>query len=97
MLVLGFSAFGVVTLLSLLTLRRHRTAIERYDQALEQSPTNVEAMTYRGWVLHTIATGASADQAAQLDAQKLVDEARKSAKAREHERSMTFEPHVPAE
>jgi tetratricopeptide (TPR) repeat protein len=49
----------------------YRTAIERYDQALEQSPTNVEAMTYRGWVLHTIATGASADQAAQLDAEAM--------------------------
>ena len=28
-------------------------------------------MTYRGWVLHTIATGASADQAAQLDAEAM--------------------------
>jgi tetratricopeptide (TPR) repeat protein len=49
----------------------YRTAIERYDQALEQSPTNVEAMTYRGWVLHTISTGASAEQAAQLDAEAM--------------------------
>jgi tetratricopeptide (TPR) repeat protein len=49
----------------------YRKAIETYDKALEQSPTNVEAMTYRGWVLHTIALGASSDQSAQLDAQAL--------------------------
>jgi len=45
----------------------YRKAIETYDKALEQSPTNVEAMTYRGWVLHTIAINSDAQAAAQLD------------------------------
>jgi tetratricopeptide (TPR) repeat protein len=45
----------------------YRKAIETYDKALEQSPTNVEAMTYRGWVLHTIAINSDSQAAAQLD------------------------------
>jgi len=47
----------------------YRTALERYSQALEQSPGNVEAMTYRGWVLHNVALGSSSAQATQLDEQ----------------------------
>lgn len=50
----------------------YRKAIETYDKALEQSPTNLEAMTYRGWVLHTISLGASTEQAAQLDAEAML-------------------------
>ncbi|NCY15184.1 MAG: hypothetical protein EBX39_00185 [Actinobacteria bacterium] len=45
------------------------TAIKDYDRALELSPANTEALTYRGWVLHTIAVNSEAAQAAQLDAQ----------------------------
>ena len=45
------------------------TAIRSYDRALELSPANTEALTYRGWVLHTIAVNSEATQAAQLDAQ----------------------------
>lgn len=44
-------------------------AIKDYDRALELSPLNAEALTYRGWVLHTIAVNSSPAQAAQLDAQ----------------------------
>jgi tetratricopeptide (TPR) repeat protein len=52
-------------------LDNYRKAIEAYDKALQQSPTNVEAMTYRGWVLHTIALGSSSDQAKELDTEAL--------------------------
>lgn len=44
-------------------------AISAYDRALQLSPANTEALTYRGWVLHTIAVNSEAAQAAQLDAQ----------------------------
>ena len=45
------------------------TAIKDYDRALELSPANTEALTYRGWVLHTIAVNSDASQAARLDTQ----------------------------
>jgi tetratricopeptide (TPR) repeat protein len=45
------------------------SAIKDYDRALELSPANTEALTYRGWVLHTIAVNSEAAQAAQLDGQ----------------------------
>jgi tetratricopeptide (TPR) repeat protein len=45
------------------------SAISSYDRALELSPANTEALTYRGWVLHTIAVNSEQAQAAQLDAQ----------------------------
>jgi tetratricopeptide (TPR) repeat protein len=53
------------------------SAIKTYDKALELSPGNVEAMTYRGWVLHTIAVNSSAQAGAQLDdqARQWLDEA----------------------
>lgn len=47
-------------------------AIKTYGKALEISPTNVEALTYRGWVLHTIALNSEASAAAQLDDQARV-------------------------
>jgi tetratricopeptide (TPR) repeat protein len=50
-------------------LKYFESAIAAYDEALELSPANVEALTYRGWVLHTIAVNSDAAQAAQLDAQ----------------------------
>ena len=50
-------------------LEYFESAIASYDKALELSPANTEALTYRGWVLHTIAVNSSAAQAAQLDAQ----------------------------
>ncbi len=44
-------------------------AIKTYGKALDISPTNVEAMTYRGWVLHTIAVNSESSAGAQLDQQ----------------------------
>lgn len=53
------------------------TAVQTYGKALEISPQNVQAMTYRAWVLHTVAINTEASAAAQLDAQALegLDEA----------------------
>jgi tetratricopeptide (TPR) repeat protein len=50
-------------------LKYFESAIAAYDKALELSPANAEALTYRGWVLHTIAVNSDAVQAAQLDSQ----------------------------
>jgi len=50
-------------------LKYFESAISAYDKALELSPANVEALTYRGWVMHTIAVNSDAAQAAQLDSQ----------------------------
>jgi tetratricopeptide (TPR) repeat protein len=50
-------------------LEQYELAIESYDKALELSPANVEALTYRGWVLHTLATNSEVSIATQLDAQ----------------------------
>jgi tetratricopeptide (TPR) repeat protein len=49
----------------------YQRAIAAYGRALELQPANVEAMTYRGWLLHTIALQAPADSAAELDAAAL--------------------------
>lgn len=58
-------------------LQQFEAAIAAYDEALEISPRNVEAMTYRGWVLHTIALNSEPAVGAQLDRQALdyLDEA----------------------
>ncbi len=58
-------------------LKQFESAVQTYDEALEISPENVQAMTYRGWVLHTIALNSEASVAAQLDAQarQYLDEA----------------------
>ena len=50
-------------------LQLYEAAIKAYDRALELSPLNAEALTYRGWVLHTIAVNSDATQAKQLDVQ----------------------------
>ncbi|CAB4597525.1 unannotated protein [freshwater metagenome] len=50
-------------------LAQYELAIESYDKALELSPANAEALTYRGWVLHTLATNSEASIATQLDVQ----------------------------
>jgi tetratricopeptide (TPR) repeat protein len=44
-------------------------AIQTYGKALEVSPGNVEALTDRAWVLHSVAVNSASDAAAQLDAQ----------------------------
>jgi len=58
-------------------LKQFESAVQTYDEALEISLENVQAMTYRGWVLHTIALNSEASIAAQLDAQarRYLDEA----------------------
>ena len=55
----------------------YQQAIKLYTEALEQSPTNVEAITYRAWVLHNIAGDGTSDQAIQLNQQAMagLDEA----------------------
>jgi tetratricopeptide (TPR) repeat protein len=52
-------------------LKYFESAVDAYDRALELSPANAEALTYRGWVLHTIAVNSQPAQAEQLDAQAL--------------------------
>lgn len=52
-------------------LKYFESAITAYDRALELSPANAEALTYRGWVLHTIAVNSQSAQAEQLDAHAL--------------------------
>jgi tetratricopeptide (TPR) repeat protein len=50
----------------------YQGAIEAYDEALELQPTDVEAMTYRGWLLHNLALQAAGTAvAADLDASAL--------------------------
>jgi tetratricopeptide (TPR) repeat protein len=52
----------------------YQQAIESYERVLEVQPDNVEALTYRGWLLHTLATQASAsspETAADLREQAL--------------------------
>lgn len=58
-------------------LKQFESAVQAYDKALEISPENVQAMTYRGWVLHTIALSSELSVAADLDRQALeyLDEA----------------------
>jgi tetratricopeptide (TPR) repeat protein len=50
----------------------YRSAIDAYDRALDIQPDNVEAMTYRGWLLHNLALQAGGGEAAaDLDAASL--------------------------
>lgn len=44
-------------------------AIGSYNEALALSPNNVQAITYRSWVFHTIAVNSEPDIAARLDAE----------------------------
>ncbi len=48
-----------------------RAAIKAYDDALQADPLNAEAMTYRGWLLHTLALNGPTQQKAQLDAEAM--------------------------
>lgn len=52
-------------------LKQFESAVQSYDQALEISPDNVQALTYRGWVLHTIALNSDPSVGAQLDQQAM--------------------------
>ena len=58
-------------------LKQFESAVQAYDKALEISPQNVQAMTYRGWVLHTLALNSEASVGAEFDqqARKYLDEA----------------------
>jgi tetratricopeptide (TPR) repeat protein len=47
----------------------YKAAIDAYDRTLELQPSNVEAMTYRGWLLHNLALQAAGTApATELDA-----------------------------
>jgi len=50
-------------------LKQFESAVQAYDKALEISPQNVQAMTYRGWVLHTLALNSEASVGAEFDRQ----------------------------
>jgi len=50
-------------------LKQFESAVQAYDKALEISPQNVQAMTYRGWVLHTLALNSEASVGAEFDQQ----------------------------
>jgi len=58
-------------------IKQFESAVQTYDKALEISPENVQALTYRGWVLHTIALSSEPSIAAEFDRQALeyLDEA----------------------
>ncbi len=58
-------------------IKQFESAVQTYDKALEISPENVQALTYRGWVLHTIALSSEPSVAAEFDRQALeyLDEA----------------------
>jgi len=58
-------------------IKQFESAVQAYDKALEISPENVQALTYRGWVLHTIALSSERSVAAEFDLQALeyLDEA----------------------
>ena len=44
-----------------------KAAIKAYDDALQVDPANAEAMTYRGWLLHTLAINGPAERQPALD------------------------------
>ena len=58
-------------------IKQFESAVQAYDKALEISPENVQALTYRGWVLHPIALSSEPSVAAEFDLQALeyLDEA----------------------
>lgn len=58
-------------------VKQFESAVQTYDKALEISPENVQALTYRGWVLHTIALSSEPSVAVEFDRQALeyLDEA----------------------
>ena len=49
----------------------YQNALASYAAVLEQQPDNVEALTYRGWLLHVLALQAPDDIASRLDADAL--------------------------
>ena len=52
-------------------IKQFESAVQTYDKALEISLENVQALTYRGWVLHTIALSSEPSIAAEFDRQAL--------------------------
>mgnify|MGYP003118661686 CR=1 FL=1 len=58
-------------------LASYRLAIETYQEVLEIQPANTEALTYQGWVLHTLALNSDSAAAAELEveARERLDEA----------------------
>lgn len=49
----------------------YKAAITAYDEVLRIEPDNAEALTYRGWLMHNLATQSPEDMAADLDAEAL--------------------------
>jgi len=49
----------------------YQNALGSYGAVLDQQPNNVEALTYRGWLLHVLALQAPADVATELDGEAL--------------------------
>ncbi|MCD9625117.1 hypothetical protein [Rhabdothermincola salaria] len=58
-------------------LDSYRLAIETYEEVLAIQPANTEALTYQGWVLHTLALNSDSEAAAELEgeARARLDEA----------------------
>jgi tetratricopeptide (TPR) repeat protein len=59
-------------------LESYRAAIESYQRVLELQPANAEALTYQGWVLHTLALNVGDEASAaelELRARARLDEA----------------------
>lgn len=50
-------------------VKSFESAVQTYSKALEISPGNAQALTYRAWVLHTVALNSESSAAAVLDAQ----------------------------
>ena len=50
-------------------VKQFEDAVRTYTRALEISPGNVQAITYRAWVLHTVAINSEESARVELDAQ----------------------------
>src|SRR5262249_43969917 len=53
-------------------------AIKTYDQVLQTEPANVEALTYKGWLLYRVAAGNAGGQVSAADIDSLKQRASQS-------------------